>query len=282
MVCAVSFLRDAVFLSLQTWFSLSNLIAMLFYWLFSPGWGFRRITTGRDRNSYYHPLFLRGLPHLCKEMKRPGVAKKLPADPEHEPDLAKISELYPVPLEPADKEAILLPCVLQGGPKARMPIYSGLSSSTTGTATTLKMAPEESKKVTAANMVKPQAPQWTPRDQEVYQSFGQSLGMNSAPQMPAAPKPQPAPVQPQAAAPHHGFQLPANSAAAPKPVSTLSAANNLAFDPSAMMQQAQFAAGFAAAAAMMQSFQQMGQFQQQMAQQPQQHFQQQMMQMRKN
>lgn len=45
------------------------------------GWGFRRITSGRDRNSYYHPLFLRALPHLCKEMKRPGVAKKLAADP---------------------------------------------------------------------------------------------------------------------------------------------------------------------------------------------------------
>jgi hypothetical protein len=38
-------------------------------------------SSGRDRNSYYHPLFLRGLPHLCKAMKRPGVAKKLAADP---------------------------------------------------------------------------------------------------------------------------------------------------------------------------------------------------------
>jgi len=263
--------------------SLSNVtfVALVLF----PGWGFRRITTGRDRNSYYHPLFLRALPHLCKEMKRPGVAKKLPADPDHEPDLAKISELYPVPLEPADKEAILLPCVLQGGPKARMPIYSGLSSSTTAPATTWKMAPEESKKVAAANVVKPQVPQWTPRDQEVFQSFGQSLGMSNAPQMPAAPKPAPPTpaAQPNvAAAPQPMVQLPANSVAAPKPVSTLSAANNLAFDPAAMMQQAQFAAGFAAAAAMMQSFQQMGQFQQQQMAQQQQQQQQQMMQMRNN
>lgn len=49
------------------------------------GWGFRRISTGRDRNSYYHPMFLRGMPYLCKDMKRPGVSKKLAADPDHEP-----------------------------------------------------------------------------------------------------------------------------------------------------------------------------------------------------
>jgi hypothetical protein len=88
------------------------------------GWGFRRITQGRDRNSYYHELFLRGLPHLCKQMKRPGVAEKASTDAEHEPDFQKISELFPVPVR-ADDESILLHCTVQGGPKARMPIYSG-------------------------------------------------------------------------------------------------------------------------------------------------------------
>ena len=32
------------------------------------GWGFRRITHGPDYNSYYHEMFLRGLPHLCDKV----------------------------------------------------------------------------------------------------------------------------------------------------------------------------------------------------------------------
>lgn len=88
------------------------------------GWGFRRITQGRDRNCYYHELFLRGVPHLCKIMKRPGVAEKQAADPDHEPDFYKIGEAFPLP-EKAPDDSILLQCTLQGGPKARMPIYLG-------------------------------------------------------------------------------------------------------------------------------------------------------------
>jgi len=38
-------------------------------------WGFRRITHGIDRNAYYHEYFLRGLPQLCKKIKRPGPSK---------------------------------------------------------------------------------------------------------------------------------------------------------------------------------------------------------------
>jgi HSF-type DNA-binding len=90
------------------------------------GWGFRRLTnTGPDRNSYYHPLFLAGLPFLCKTMKRPGVSKKLAADPDHEPDLYEIAVLHPLPVHPVVDDSILLQCTIQGGPKARMPIYSG-------------------------------------------------------------------------------------------------------------------------------------------------------------
>ena len=101
------------------------------------GWGFRRVTQGRDRNSYYHEMFLRGLPHLCKMMKRPGVSEKQAADPEHEPDFYKITEENPVP-EKADDESILLQCTLQGGPKARMPIYFGALSSSPSTTPTLQ------------------------------------------------------------------------------------------------------------------------------------------------
>lgn len=61
------------------------------------GWGFRRITQGQDRNSYYHELFLRGMPHLINLMRRPGVSKKLPSDPENEPDFYKISKESPLP-----------------------------------------------------------------------------------------------------------------------------------------------------------------------------------------
>jgi len=91
------------------------------------GWGFRRIAQGRDRNSYYHELFLRGVPHLCKKMKRPGVSKKVTVDSEHEPDFYKIAETHPLPTKASDgvEENILLPCTLLGGPKARMPVTIG-------------------------------------------------------------------------------------------------------------------------------------------------------------
>lgn len=86
------------------------------------GWGFRRITQGRDRNSYYNELFLRGMPHLCKKMKRPGVSKKVTFDAEHEPDFYTISEMHPLQ-EASDADCnILLPCTLMGGPKARVPV----------------------------------------------------------------------------------------------------------------------------------------------------------------
>ena len=81
------------------------------------GWGFRRFTTGHDRNAYYHPRFLRGLPHLCKGMKRPGVSKKLAADADHEPDLERINQEHPVPTNALPDESLLLHCTVQNGPK---------------------------------------------------------------------------------------------------------------------------------------------------------------------
>mmetsp|Transcript_17314 Transcript_17314/g.32793 ORF Transcript_17314/g.32793 Transcript_17314/m.32793 type:complete len:605 (+) Transcript_17314:320-2134(+) len=89
------------------------------------GWGFRRITRGKDRNSYYHELFLRGLPHLCKKMRRPGVSKKLTVDVGHEPDLYQISQEFPVPEKMENSDSIMLPNTLLGGPKARMPVGLG-------------------------------------------------------------------------------------------------------------------------------------------------------------
>ncbi|CAB9526770.1 stress transcription factor A [Seminavis robusta] len=88
------------------------------------GWGFRRVMQGPDRNSYYHPRFLRGLPHLCKQMKRPAKSQKELLETGDEPDFYKISEMYPVP-ERIDQETMLLQSTLQDGPQARMPIISG-------------------------------------------------------------------------------------------------------------------------------------------------------------
>ena len=121
------------------------------------GWGFRRITTGRDRNAYYHPHFLRGLPHLSKQMKRPGIAEKAASDPDHEPDLAKISEMYPIPLKSVEEEAILLPSTLRDGPKARMPVQS------------LSM-------MAAASRSSSNQQSHSPSDQESLKSFQQALG----------------------------------------------------------------------------------------------------------
>lgn len=206
------------------------------------GWGFRRITQGRDRNAYYHELFLRGLPHLCKKMKRPGVSEKQAADPDHEPDLYKISEVYAVP-EKAEDDSILLHCTLEGGPKARMPIYSGVLSYKANMFDT---------KYSSNN-----TQQGTPRDQQALQAFQQALGasenqfanmnignnspneqqqnMNLAPSSFVGATPAP-------------INMPNGNK-----VSPLAAANQLAFpSDQSNLAAAQFAAGFAAAAALSQ------------------------------
>ena len=40
------------------------------------GWGFRRLLSGPNRNSYYQEYFLRSMPWLCKKMRRPKVGEK--------------------------------------------------------------------------------------------------------------------------------------------------------------------------------------------------------------
>lgn len=208
------------------------------------GWGFRRITQGRDRNSYYHPMFLRGLPHLCKKMKRPGVSEKQAADPDHEPDLYKISEEFPVPEKAAGDDSVLLQCTLEGGPKARMPIYSGALFSASKT----------------TNGYVSTGPKPTPRDQHTLDAFQMSLGASESLFKNAnAPGPAAAQIEP--------VTLPATSLLTPAPfalpatgdknMSPLAMANQLAFaqpNISAAIQASsaasQFAAGFAAATAL--------------------------------
>lgn len=61
-------------------------------------WGFRRITSGVDQGSYYHELFLRGMPHLFTKMRRlTPNDKKAAVSSENEPDFYRISERFPIP-----------------------------------------------------------------------------------------------------------------------------------------------------------------------------------------
>jgi hypothetical protein len=164
------------------------LIITIFFLLFlkshsqANGWGFRRITQGRDRNSYYHPLFLRGLPHHCKKMKRPGVSQKQTADPDHEPDLYKISEMHPIPENAAAgggssyDDSILLHCTLQGGPKARMPIYSGAMSAASKNAIMSSLNGTVGGSMGVGGMMMMGDCQLTPRDQAALSGFQNALG----------------------------------------------------------------------------------------------------------
>ena len=72
------------------------------------GWGFKRITQGPDINSYYHEMFLRGMPHMIQWMKRTTSAgsgrRKIRADPKDEPNFYEISQMYPIPYYYGDGE----------------------------------------------------------------------------------------------------------------------------------------------------------------------------------
>jgi len=120
------------------------------------GWGFKRITKGKDKNSYYNEHFLRGLPHLCKKIPKPGSIKSKPekADVFREPDFAEISKNRPLPLEidPTDVYAASLEtigkCILKDGPKARMPIIcidAGTASKRNETASSLPVSSSDVK-----------------------------------------------------------------------------------------------------------------------------------------
>ena len=65
--------------------------------------GFKHLTRGMDRNSYYHECFLRGLPHLLPYIPPGRDARRLLPDPDNEPDLYAISRLCPLPDHPVHK-----------------------------------------------------------------------------------------------------------------------------------------------------------------------------------
>mmetsp|Transcript_6126 Transcript_6126/g.9551 ORF Transcript_6126/g.9551 Transcript_6126/m.9551 type:complete len:512 (+) Transcript_6126:127-1662(+) len=92
------------------------------------GWGFRRLSSGNDRNTYYHEYFLRGMPWLVKKMRRPKVNEKKSISPEQEPGFVAISEEFPVPDRPLLREILVLQRIMEKGAKARMPVNWELES----------------------------------------------------------------------------------------------------------------------------------------------------------
>jgi hypothetical protein len=77
-----------------------------------------------------------------KRLCTKGQKKKSLVEAKHEPDLFKISELYPLPEKAAD-DSIMLQCTLQGGPSARMPVYthSPEAEECQATASTIQASP---------------------------------------------------------------------------------------------------------------------------------------------
>jgi len=68
------------------------------------GWAFNRITEGPDMNAYYHEMFLRGIPNLCFEMRRPPKIKHAAAAARLDagaglgpPDFDRINKIAPLP-----------------------------------------------------------------------------------------------------------------------------------------------------------------------------------------
>ena len=100
------------------------------------GWGFRRLTKGPDRHSYYNDIFLRNLPHLCKKMKRVGSASasasKITLDPLYEPNLYEISKLHPLPtsIDSFVDESINFQVSRVGPRTRRMPVTYGAFDAT--------------------------------------------------------------------------------------------------------------------------------------------------------
>jgi hypothetical protein len=69
-------------------------------------YGFSRLTRGNDAGGYYHELFLRGKPYLCKKMIRTkvkGTRFKAASSPESEPDFYKMPPVIVTPNHSGDE-----------------------------------------------------------------------------------------------------------------------------------------------------------------------------------
>ena len=70
-------------------------------------YGFKRITKGPDRGSYYHELFLRGKQFLCRNIARlkiKGTGARMPSNPDAEPDFYSMKPITAKASEPSDND----------------------------------------------------------------------------------------------------------------------------------------------------------------------------------
>lgn len=118
---------------LPTYFKQSSIAS---FYRQANGWGFRCMLKGSDKGSFYNERFLRGLPHLCKKMKRIGSAKIVEDTINQEPILWKISAEHPPPRE-IHKDSLdyivlntINKCIQEVGSNAKVPfVYATPTSS---------------------------------------------------------------------------------------------------------------------------------------------------------
>lgn len=73
-------------------------VSMICMFRMFQAWSFRRKSSGPDRGSYFHELFLRGKPQLQSYMRRlPRTHKKLIMKKDEEPDFFKLEKSSPLP-----------------------------------------------------------------------------------------------------------------------------------------------------------------------------------------
>lgn len=68
--------------------------------------GFKLLSSGPNRGSYYHECMLRGLPHLTKYMPEAREARRKLPDPENEPNFDSISQRFPLPQLPCGEGSV--------------------------------------------------------------------------------------------------------------------------------------------------------------------------------
>lgn len=100
-------------------------------------YGFARLTVGADRGGYYHELFVRGRPDLCRKMVRmriKGTGVKPAYSPETEPDFYSMAPCPEQNVEPGQ----VPPLPPASAPPSSMP--SSIQFNATGTLPIAQMA----------------------------------------------------------------------------------------------------------------------------------------------
>lgn len=108
-------------------------------------YGFCRLTRGRDAGAYYHELFLRGKPYLCRAMLRTkvkGTGYKASSSPNSEPDFYSMPPVYPVPVGYVWPHSSEESCADECGKKAPASVCVPDSPRSSCTKSTLPESPE--------------------------------------------------------------------------------------------------------------------------------------------